>query len=255
MTMEDLTGFSERFGLNSQLVRRERRARRKRLPYRRYVRSGRSRRSSPTLKMRRIAPAPTAKAIDALIKFYKTGEDADRRRTTSPGSRTRTLRSTRLTGSSRSTGPARYQRLVGVSGLFTSITRRLGRSRSLRPRPSGLKTGCPGTRSFASRTSEGSLPTRSRSSIETGDCGPVTPIGINLPNDQKIRETYGSKSVSLSNVIEGSDQVHADVVPQRVRLDARRGETHRNLGVAFAGTSREHARGHWPCVRQSSATN
>jgi dipeptidyl-peptidase-3 len=42
--------------------------------------------------------------------------------------------------------------------------------------------------------------------IETGDCGPVTPIGINLPNDQAIREQYGSKSVSLANVIEASDK-------------------------------------------------
>jgi len=36
--------------------------------------------------------------------------------------------------------------------------------------------------------------------IETGDSGPITPVGINLPNDQAIREAYGSKSVSLSNV-------------------------------------------------------
>jgi len=36
--------------------------------------------------------------------------------------------------------------------------------------------------------------------VESGDCGPVTPIGINLPNDQRIRERHGSKSVSLSNV-------------------------------------------------------
>src|SRR5688500_14458845 len=38
--------------------------------------------------------------------------------------------------------------------------------------------------------------------VETGDSGPVTPIGINLPNDQAIRETHGSKSVSLSNIFE-----------------------------------------------------
>jgi dipeptidyl-peptidase-3 len=38
--------------------------------------------------------------------------------------------------------------------------------------------------------------------VETGDSGPVTPIGINLPNDQNIREKYGSKSVALSNVNE-----------------------------------------------------
>ena len=34
------------------------------------------------------------------------------------------------------------------------------------------------------------------------DSGPVTPIGINLPNDQAVREKYGSKSVSLANIIE-----------------------------------------------------
>ena len=42
--------------------------------------------------------------------------------------------------------------------------------------------------------------------IETGDSGPVTPIGINLPNDQFIREAHGSKSVSLSNVNEAHDK-------------------------------------------------
>ena len=42
--------------------------------------------------------------------------------------------------------------------------------------------------------------------VETGDSGPVTPIGINLPNDQAIREEYGSKSVSLSNVREANDK-------------------------------------------------
>ena len=42
--------------------------------------------------------------------------------------------------------------------------------------------------------------------IETGDSGPITPVGINLPNDQAIRERYGSKSVSLSNVNEAYDK-------------------------------------------------
>ena len=34
----------------------------------------------------------------------------------------------------------------------------------------------------------------------------MTPIGINLPNDQRIREEYGSKSVSLANVNEAYDK-------------------------------------------------
>jgi dipeptidyl-peptidase-3 len=42
--------------------------------------------------------------------------------------------------------------------------------------------------------------------IETGDSGPMTPVGINLPNDQAVREQYGSKSVSLTNVNEAYDK-------------------------------------------------
>jgi dipeptidyl-peptidase-3 len=36
--------------------------------------------------------------------------------------------------------------------------------------------------------------------METGEAGPLTPVGINLPNDQRVREEHGSKSISLSNI-------------------------------------------------------
>ena len=36
---------------------------------------------------------------------------------------------------------------------------------------------------------------------EAGDASPSTPIGINLPNNNWIREEHGSKSVSLGNII------------------------------------------------------
>lgn len=42
--------------------------------------------------------------------------------------------------------------------------------------------------------------------VEAGDSAPVTPIGINLPNDQRVREAHGSKSVLLSNVLEAYDK-------------------------------------------------
>jgi dipeptidyl-peptidase-3 len=37
---------------------------------------------------------------------------------------------------------------------------------------------------------------------EAGDAAPSTPIGINLPNSNWIREQHGSKSVSLGNIVE-----------------------------------------------------
>jgi dipeptidyl-peptidase-3 len=42
--------------------------------------------------------------------------------------------------------------------------------------------------------------------VETGEAGPLTAIGINLPNDQRIRERYGSKSVTLSNINEAYEK-------------------------------------------------
>ncbi len=46
--------------------------------------------------------------------------------------------------------------------------------------------------------------------IESGDCSPSTPIGINLPNAEWIREKHGSKSVSISNILEAYDLASKD---------------------------------------------
>ncbi|RLD45200.1 MAG: dihydrofolate reductase [Bacteroidetes bacterium] len=46
--------------------------------------------------------------------------------------------------------------------------------------------------------------------VEAGDCSPSTPIGINLPNAEWIREEYGSKSVSISNILTAYDEASKD---------------------------------------------
>lgn len=43
--------------------------------------------------------------------------------------------------------------------------------------------------------------------VEAGDASPSTPIGINLPNPNWIRSQYGSKSVSLGNIIHSYNEV------------------------------------------------
>ncbi len=42
--------------------------------------------------------------------------------------------------------------------------------------------------------------------VEAGDAAPSTPIGINLPNSNWIREVHGSKSVNLGNIVYAYDE-------------------------------------------------
>ena len=43
--------------------------------------------------------------------------------------------------------------------------------------------------------------------VEAGDAAPATPVGINLPNADWIRQAHGSKSVSLANIVAAYDTV------------------------------------------------
>ena len=63
--------------------------------------------------------------------------------------------------------------------------------------------------------------------VESGDAAPATPIGVNLPNNEWIREVHGSKSVSLGNIMDAynlaasgnvvDEFYYADDVKKRVR--------------------------------------
>ncbi len=46
--------------------------------------------------------------------------------------------------------------------------------------------------------------------MEAGDCSPSTPIGVNLPNADWIRAEHGSKSVSITNIIDAYDLASKD---------------------------------------------
>jgi dipeptidyl-peptidase III len=67
--------------------------------------------------------------------------------------------------------------------------------------------------------------------IEAGDSAPATPIGINLPNADWIRKTYGSKSVSLANIVHAYDAVRGGANREFAwdEADAERGERYGEL--------------------------
>ena len=55
--------------------------------------------------------------------------------------------------------------------------------------------------------------------ISTGGTGPVSPIGVNLPNEQMIRERYGSKSVVLANVMDAAEKSGGQVLTDEFAWD------------------------------------
>jgi dipeptidyl-peptidase III len=55
--------------------------------------------------------------------------------------------------------------------------------------------------------------------VESGDAAPSTPIGINLPNNEWIRETHGSKSVNLGNIVEAYEQAAGGSVVNEFYID------------------------------------
>ena len=54
---------------------------------------------------------------------------------------------------------------------------------------------------------------------ESGDAAPSTPIGVNLPNNNWIREDYGSKSVSLGNIIEAYNKAGGPALTEEFAND------------------------------------
>lgn len=58
--------------------------------------------------------------------------------------------------------------------------------------------------------------------ILAGDAYPATPIGINLPNANWIRATYGSKSVTIENITDAYDQAsHGNGFNEEFVLEAK----------------------------------
>lgn len=56
---------------------------------------------------------------------------------------------------------------------------------------------------------------------ESGDASPATPIGVNLPNNNVVRARYGSKSVSLGNIIEAYNNAQGPGLLQEFAHDEK----------------------------------
>jgi dipeptidyl-peptidase-3 len=69
---------------------------------------------------------------------------------------------------------------------------------------------------------------------ESGDAAPSTPIGVNLPNNNWIRQVHGSKSVSLGNVIEAYEFAGGPSVLSEFANDSEEIERGKKYGAKAA---------------------
>ena len=103
-------------------------------------------------------------------------------------------------------GSARRQGRAGRRSSTIVNEEKTRKIQTLAAMRSGSKITCRAIRDTGRRSVLGITAKAIEVIVETGDSGPLTPIGINLPNDQAIRERYGSKSVSLFNVNEAYEE-------------------------------------------------
>ncbi len=206
VTMADLSGFDERYGLNSRLTKHNGTLEEE--VYRANGRYGREIRAVVEHLRAALsyAPASMKKALEALVKFYETGEDADRVAYDEAWVDDKDSPVDTINGFIENYLDAR-----GVKGAWEAIVCYVNHAKSeglrqLAAAASWYEARMPWDAKYRRTDVRGVTARAIDVVIETGEAGPVTPIGINLPNDQRIREERGSKSVSLANINEAYDK-------------------------------------------------
>jgi dipeptidyl-peptidase-3 len=206
VNLKELDGFNERYPLNSRLVDRN-----GKLVEEVYRLNGRYGPQIAEIIKHLEAAIPFANepmvaAIKALIKVYRTGETEDRRAYDIAWVQDKSSPVDTINYFTEV-----YMDARGIKGAWEALVFYVNRHKTediqkLAREAQWFEDRMPWDPKYRKEGVQGITANAIDVVIETGDSGPVTPVGINLPNDQGVREKYGSKSVSLSNVNEGYDK-------------------------------------------------
>jgi dipeptidyl-peptidase-3 len=254
VSLADLKGFTEKNGLNSRLVKSN-----GRLVEEVYKIDGRYAKEIAEV-VRHIEAAipfatePMAKALRALVRWYRTGDDADRAKYDIAWVEDKASPVDFINGFVEVYLDAR-----GIKGSWESVVFYINREKTERIRKFAdnaqwFEDHMPYDPKYRKSMVKGIIANAIDAVMETGDSGPVTPVGINLPNDQKIREQYGSKSVSLSNVNEAYDKATpgtmrnefswaSDEAERAQKYAAMAGELHTDMHEVIGHASGQQAAG------------
>ena len=206
VTSTDLAGFDERHPLNSRLVKKD-----GALVEEVYRVGGKYDREIRAIVQHLehalpYAPEATAEALRALIKFYTTGEESDRVAYDIAWVHDKDAPIDTINGFIEV-----YMDARGIKGAWESLVYYVNRHktdsiRKIAANAQWFEDRMPWASEYRKEGVRGVTANAIDVVVECGESAPMTPVGINLPNDQEIREQYGSKSVSLSNVIEAYDK-------------------------------------------------
>ncbi len=233
VTMADLEGFEEAHQLNSRVVKRGANLFEEVYKvgglYDREIRNivGHLKDAVP------LAPEPFAKALRALITFYETGLDRDRQAFDIAWVQNRDSAVDTMNGFIEV-----YMDARGMKGAWEGIVyyenhEKTAKIRALATHAQWFEDHLPIDPKYRKPEVAGISAQAIEVVVEAGDSGPITPIGVNLPNDQRIREKYGSKSVTLSNVLVAYERSMPDAFRQEFAWDDAEVERAKRWG-AFA---------------------
>jgi dipeptidyl-peptidase III len=207
IAMRDLDGFEERYPLNSRL----RKSDDGRIVEEVYRVGGRYGRAIEAIvaHLRAAIPyatLPMAAALEALIAWYQTGAEADREQYDIAWVQDKASPVDTINGFIEVYLDAR-----SIKGAWESLVSYVNREKTtdiqkIAANAQWFEDRMPWAPEYRKAGVRGVTAAAIDVVIETGDSGPITPVGINLPNDQRIRERYGSKSVSLANVNEAYEK-------------------------------------------------
>jgi dipeptidyl-peptidase-3 len=206
VTEPDLAGFTEQYGLNSRLVKRD-----GRLTEEVYRIGGRYSAEITRIVSHLRAARPHAtpamqRALDHLIRFYETGDDAERAAYDIAWVEDKDSPVDTINGFIETYLDARSVKGAWEGIVFYVNVEKTHGIHRLAGLAAWFEARMPWDPKWRRTDVVGVTARAIDVVVETGDAGPCTPIGINLPNDQRIRERYGSKSVSLANINEAYDK-------------------------------------------------
>ena len=207
VSSRDLEGFTERFGLNSRLVKQADGT----LVEEVYRVGGKYHAEISRIVGHLTDALPYAspamrRALEALIRWYTTGDDADRAAYDIAWVEDKDSTVDTINGFIEVYLDAR-----GIKGAWEALVYFVNRDKTagiekLAAAAAWFEARMPWDPKWRRTDVKGVTAKAIDVVVEAGDSAPMTPIGINLPNDQKIREEHGSKSVSLANINEAYDK-------------------------------------------------